>query len=75
MHWLGYNDAVSWLNEAKIRIFQPIDRLSYWAWRCITLFIDHAIQIYVGQKDNANQWKVMVLKEFLHTVLPRVDNG
>ena len=24
MHWLGYNDAVSWLNEAKTRIFQPI---------------------------------------------------
>ena len=23
MHWLGYNDAVSWLNEAKSRIFQP----------------------------------------------------
>ena len=23
MHWLGYNDAVSWLNEAKARIFQP----------------------------------------------------
>ena len=23
MHWLGYNDAVSWLNEAKIQIFQP----------------------------------------------------
>ena len=23
MHWLGYNDAVSSLNEAKIRIFQP----------------------------------------------------
>ena len=22
-HWLGYNDAVSWLNEAKTRIFQP----------------------------------------------------
>ena len=22
MHWLGYNDAVSSLNEAKIRIFQ-----------------------------------------------------
>ena len=22
MHWLGYNDAVSWLNEAKTRIFQ-----------------------------------------------------
>ena len=23
MHWLGYNDAVSWLNEVKNRIFQP----------------------------------------------------
>ena len=23
MHWLGYNDAVSWLNEAKTRILQP----------------------------------------------------
>ena len=23
MHWLGYNDAASWLNEAKTRIFQP----------------------------------------------------
>ena len=23
MHWLGYNDTVSWLNEAKTRIFQP----------------------------------------------------
>ena len=25
MHWLaiGYNDAISWLNEAKTRIFQP----------------------------------------------------
>ena len=23
MHWLGYNDAVSSLKEAKIRIFQP----------------------------------------------------
>ena len=23
MHWLGYNDAVSWLNEAKTQIFQP----------------------------------------------------
>ena len=44
--------------------------LSYWAWRCITSFIDHAVQIYVYRaKDNANQWKVTVLKEFLHTVL------
>ena len=23
MHWLGYNDAVSWLNEVNTRIFQP----------------------------------------------------
>ena len=23
MHWLGYNDAVSSLNEAKTRTFQP----------------------------------------------------
>ena len=23
MHWLCYNDAVSWLNKAKTRIFQP----------------------------------------------------
>ena len=23
MHWLGYNDAVSCLNEAKTKIFQP----------------------------------------------------
>ena len=23
MHWLGYNDAVSSLNEAKTRIYQP----------------------------------------------------
>ena len=22
MHWLGYNDAVSWLNKAKTQIFQ-----------------------------------------------------
>ena len=23
MHWLGYNDAVFWLNKAKTQIFQP----------------------------------------------------
>ena len=45
-----------------------IDGLSYWAWHCITSFIDHAIQIY-GQKDKANQWKVTVLEEFFKTVL------
>ena len=25
MHWLDYYDAVSWLNEAKTRVFQPTD--------------------------------------------------
>ena len=50
-------------------IMPTIDVLSYWAWHYITSFIDHVIQIYVGQKDNANQWKVTVLEEFLHTVL------
>ena len=30
MHWLGYNDAVSWLNEAKLEYFslQPILKFS-----------------------------------------------
>ena len=23
MHWLGYNHAVSWLNEAETQIFEP----------------------------------------------------
>ena len=32
------------------RYFIPIDVLSYWAWRCITSFMNHAILIYVGQK-------------------------
>ena len=49
-------------------VYVTIDRLSYWAWHCITSFIDHVIQIYIGQKDKANQWKVTVLEEFLHTV-------
>ena len=43
--------------------------LSYWARHCITSFIDHTVQIYVGKKDKANQWKVTVLEEFLRTVL------
>ena len=29
MHWLGYNNAVSWLNEAKTRIFQPTANLKF----------------------------------------------
>ena len=46
-----------------------IDGFNYRAWRFITPFIDHAIQIYVGQKAMENQWRVMVLEEFLHTAL------
>ena len=23
MHWIGHNDAVSWLNKVKTQIFQP----------------------------------------------------
>ena len=45
-----------------------IDELSYWVWHFITSFIDHVIQIYVGQKDTADQWNVTVLEEFFHVV-------
>ena len=38
-------------------------------WHFITSFIDHTIQIYVGQKPTENQWRVLVLEEFLHTAL------
>ena len=46
-----------------------IDEFSYRAWHFITSFIDYAIQIYVGQKARENQWRVMVIEEFLHTAL------
>ena len=46
-----------------------IDKFNYRAWHFITSFIDYAIQIYVGQKAGENQWRVMVLEEFLHTAL------
>ena len=38
-------------------------------WHSITSFIDHAIQINVGQKDKENQWRVVDLAEFLYTAL------
>ena len=38
-----------------------IDEFNYRAWSFITSFIDHAIQIYVGQKAT--------VLEFLHTAL------
>ena len=37
-----------------------IDEFDYKAWHFITSFIDHAIQIYVGQKATENQWRIMV---------------
>ena len=46
-----------------------IDEFNYRAWHFITSFIDYAIQIYVGQKARENQWRVMVLEEFLHIAL------
>ena len=46
-----------------------IDGFNYRAWHFITSFVDHAIQIYVGQKATDNQWRVLVLEEFLHTAL------
>ena len=46
-----------------------IDEFSYRAWHFITSFIDYAIKIYVGQKARENQWRVMVIEEFLHTAL------
>ena len=38
-------------------------------WHSITSFIGHASQIYVGQKDKENQWRVADLAEFLYTAL------
>ena len=42
---------------------------SKWAWCSITSFINHAIQINVGQKDKEIQWRVVDLAEFLYTAL------
>ena len=36
MHWLGYNDAVSLLNEVKTRIFQPTAYLKFLKFTCIS---------------------------------------
>ena len=55
----------------KVQLLPPplYRRVKLLGVRCITSFIDHVIQIYVGQKGKANQWKVTVLEEFLHAVL------
>ena len=37
MHWLGYNDAVSWLNKVKTQIFQPTAILKISKLTCISL--------------------------------------
>ena len=36
MYWLGYNDAVSWLNEVKTRIFQPTATIEIFKLTCIS---------------------------------------
>ena len=36
MHWLGYNDAVSSLNEANTRIFQPTANFEKFESDCIS---------------------------------------
>ena len=36
MHWLEYNDAVSWLNEVKTRIFQPTANFEISKFTCIS---------------------------------------
>ena len=36
MHWLSYNNAVSWLNEAKTRIFQPTANYKISKFTCIS---------------------------------------
>ena len=46
-----------------------MDVFNYRAWPFSTSLIDHTIQIYVGQKAIENQWRVMVVEEFIHTAL------
>ena len=55
--------------SVRERIHIIIVEFNYRAWHFITSFIDYAIQIYVGQKAGENQWRVMVLEEFLHIAL------
>ena len=56
-------------NSVPIKEMLAIDEFNYKAWHFITSFIDYAIQIYAGQKAGENQWRVMVLEEFLHIAL------
>ena len=55
------------MKNSKLIIY--IDEFNYRSWHFITPFIDYAIQIYGGQKAGENQWRVMVLEEFLHIAL------
>ena len=48
---------------------EDVDKFRKWAWRSITSFVDHAIQINIGQKDKESQWRVVDLAEFLYTAL------
>ena len=44
MYWLGYNDAVSWLNEAKTRIFSPQPILKFSKFTYISFASQPAIR-------------------------------
>ena len=51
MHWLGYNDAVSQLNEAKTRIFQPTANFEiylYFAIICLPACLSDLVAVGVG---------------------------
>ena len=52
-----------------MQLMRIIDGFNYKALHFITSFIDHAIQIYVGQNTTENQWILMVLRIVLYTTL------
>ena len=58
--WLQCNTSESqWLQYFKL-VFLEIQNVPLrTVFANPVTFIDHAIQIYVGQKDKANQWKVI----------------
>ena len=48
---------------------EDVDKFRKRAWHSITSFVDHVIQINVGQKDKESQWRIVDLAEFLYTAL------
>ena len=55
------------LDHRLYNISGGIHEFNYRAWHFITSFKDYVL--YVGQKARENQWRVMVLGEFLHLAL------